>query len=343
MKRKQFISSILPAAALLKPMGILAAKKHTDEENIMVKPPYLKKGDIIGISCPAGFITIEDIQPAVNKIKEWGFEIKIGTTIGKKDFTFGGTDEERLQDLQQMMDDKNIKAIMCARGGYGAVRIIDLLDFKKFVIHPKWIIGFSDVTVIHSHLNKNFGIASIHSKMCNSFPADWSKAELIQIETIELIKKCLMGDKMIYTAIPNEKNKTGIAEGVLIGGNLKTIETLAGSKSDINTDGKILFLEDTGEYLYSIDRMFWNLKRSGKLNKLKALIIGGFKIKPAEDPVDEFGKNIFDIVLEKVKGFNYPVCFDFPVGHQKNNVALKCGVKHKITVQLNECVLTEIK
>ena len=262
---------------------------------------------------------------------------------GKKDFTFGGTDEERLQDFQQMLDDKTVKAIMCARGGYGAVRIIDKIDFKKFVVHPKWIIGFSDVTVIHSHLNKNYGIASIHSKMCNSFPKDWSKAEPLQIETIESIQKCLTGEKMVYKAIPNEKNKRGIAEGVLTGGNLKTIETLAGSKSDINTDGKILFVEDTGEYLYSIDRMFWNLKRTGKLNKLKALIIGGFKAKPAEDPADEFGKNLYEIVLEKVKEFNYPVCFDFPVGHQKDNFALKCGIKHSLSVQLNECSLKEIR
>ncbi|MEI9957195.1 MAG: LD-carboxypeptidase [Ferruginibacter sp.] len=244
-------------------------------------------------------------------MKEWGFEIKIGNTVGKKDFTFGGTDEERLQDLQQMLDDKTIKAIMCARGGYGAVCIIDKVDFKKFIAKPKWIIGFSDITVIHSHLNKNFGIASIHSKMCNSFPSDWSKAEPVQIETIESIQKCLVGEKMAYIVTPNEKNKVGNAEGILIGGNLKTLETLAGSKSDIITDDKILFVEDTGEYLYSIDRMFWNLKRSGKLSKLKALVIGGFKIKASEDPADEFGKNIYDIVLDKVKEYDYPVCFDF--------------------------------
>ena len=341
MNRKHFISSVIPLGAAFAAIG--KGKYIEDPEALIEIPPYLKKGDIIGITCPAGFITLEDIQPAVTKMKEWGFEIKIGSTVGKKDFTLGGTDEERLQDFQQMLDDKTVKAIMCARGGYGAVRIIDGIDFKKFIVHPKWIIGFSDVTVIHSHLNKNYGIASIHSKMCNSFPKDWSKAEPLQIETIESIQKCLTGEKMVYKAVPNEKNKRGIAEGVLTGGNLKTIETLAGSKSDINTDGKILFVEDTGEYLYSIDRMFWNLKRTGKLNKLKALIIGGFKAKPAEDPADEFGKNLYEIVLEKVKEFNYPVCFDFPVGHQKDNFALKCGIKHSLSVQLNECSLKEIR
>ena len=340
MNRKKFLSAVVPLGATLAALG---QGKDIDEADRVLKiPPYLKKGDVIGITCPAGFITQKDIEPAVIKLKEWGFEIKVGKTVDKKDFTFGGTDAERLQDFQDMLDDKNVKAILCARGGYGAVRIIDDINFKKFTQSPKWIIGFSDITVIHSHLNKNFGIASIHSKMCNSFPEDWTKAEPIQIDTINSIQKCLSGEKMQYNALVNNKNKTGTAEGVLVGGNLKTLESLAGSKSDISTDGKILFVEDTGEYLYSIDRMFWNLKRSGKLNKLKALIIGGFKVKPVEDPADEFGKTVQDIVLEKINGFDYPVCFDFPVGHQKNNYALKCGIKHQLMVTETGSILKEV-
>lgn len=343
MKRKNFISSILPAAAIaMQPLHLLG-RDGTGEENYTRVPPYLRKGDVIGITCPAGYITLEEIQPAISKLKEWGFEVKVGEAVGKRDFTFGGTDEERLKDLQLLLDNKKIKAILCARGGYGVVRIIDKIDFKQFALRPKWIIGFSDVTVIHSHLHKNLGIASIHSKMCNSFPADWNAAEPVQRETIESIKKCLTGEKMLYDIVPNEKNRTGMAAGVLVGGNLKTIETLAGSKSDINTDGKILFVEDTGEYLYSIDRMFWNLKRTGKLERLKALIIGGFKVKPAEDPAEEFGKQLQEIVLEKVAALGYPVCFDFPVGHQKNNIALKCGVKHQLIVTHDNCSLREIR
>ena len=230
---------------------------------------------------------------------------------------------------------------MCARGGYGAVRIIDNINFKKFSKKPKWIIGFSDITVIINHVYNNFGIASIHSKMCNSFPSDWTKAEPAQIETINSIRQCLVGEKMKYTCIPNAKNKTGIAEGELIGGNLKTIESLAGSKSDIDTVGKILFVEDTGEYMYSVDRMFWHLKRSGKLSKLAGLIVGGIKVK-IDDAGEEFGRTLEEVVLEKVKQYDYPVCFDFPVGHQKNNFALKCGVKHKLFVQQQQCTLTEI-
>ena len=336
MKRKDFISSIIPLGATLSSM----ATGREDPETAVKIPPYLKIGDTIGITCPAGFITLADIQPAILRLKQWGFAVAVGDTVGKRDFTFAGTDEGRLKDFQQMLDDKNIKAILCARGGYGGIRIIDRLDFKQFTKSPKWIIGFSDVTVLHSHLNRNYGIASLHSKMCNSFPDDWNLAEATQKETIESIRKCLVGEKMSYPFLPNAKNKTGFAKGVLIGGNLKTLETLAGSKSDILTKNKILFVEDTGEYLYSIDRMFWNLKRTGKLVELAGLIIGGFKVKK-DDEGEEFGKVLEDIVLEKVAGYAYPVCFDFPVGHQKNNFALKCGVRHTLSVQTTECILTE--
>jgi len=340
MKRKSFIqssigalsASYLPALAQFQPIG---------DEALFVSPAFLKAGDIIGITAPAGYITSEEIRSAVQKMESWGYRIKVGETIDKRDFTFGGTDEERTKDFQQMLDDPKIKAIMCARGGYGVVRIIDKLNWEKFKAKPKWIIGFSDVTVFHSHLNKNFGIASIHSKMCNSFPDDWSLAEPIQIETIEAIQLALSGKKMKYTVTPNPQNKVGTADGVLIGGNLKMLETLAGTKSDINTAGKILFVEDTGEYMYSVDRMFWNLKRTGKLSQLKGLIVGGFKIKVDEDS-DDFGKTLQDVVLEKVKAYHYPVCFDFPVGHQRNNYALKCGVKHRLEVKNENVSLQEI-
>ena len=341
MDRKKFLSSIIAAGAVIPVLGEANARQDDDTEKPMIIPKYLKQGDTIGISCPAGFITETEIQPAVQQMQNWGFSVKPGDTVGKKDFTFGGTDEERTKDFQQMLDDPSIKAIMCARGGYGAIRIIDQLNFSKFATHPKWIIGFSDITVIHSHLNRNFNIASIHSKMCNSFPDDWSKAEPAQADSILSIKQALFGEKMNYAIVANDKNKTGIAEGILVGGNLKTLESLSGSRSDIKTAGKILFVEDTGEYLYSIDRMFWNLKRTGKLSHLKALVIGGFKIKP-DDPGEEFGKTVADIILEKVKEYNYPVCFDFPVGHQKYNVALKCGVKHSVAVRSTEVKLNEV-
>lgn len=342
MNRKNFLSSLMAAGALLPAVPGMGHGINVDDEGRKpVIPPYLKQGDTIGITCPAGYILLKDIEPAIQLMKSWGFNIKVGETVGKRDFTFGGSDADRVADFQRMMDDPGVHAIMCARGGYGFVRIMDRLDFSRLVTKPKWIIGFSDITVLHGHLNRNYGIASLHSKMCNSFPDDWSKADPVQADTILSIRRALTGETMSYTTTPSVFNRTGTAKGVLVGGNLKTIETLSGSKSDLKTAGKILFVEDTGEYLYSIDRMFWNLLRTGKLHDLKGLIVGGFRVKP-DDPGEEFGRTVQDIVLEKVKGFSYPVCFDFPVGHQKNNFAMKCGVMHKLSVTPEGVTLTEI-
>jgi len=339
MNRKHFLSSFIAAATVFPAFKTFANIEN--ESSASKIPPYLNQGDTIGITSPAGYITTEQIQPSVIQMQSWGFNVKVGETIGKRDFTYGGTDEERLIDFQQMLDDPNIKAIMCARGGYGFVRIIDKLDFTIFRRKPKWIIGFSDITVLHCHLARNYGIASIHSKMCNSFPDDWTKAEPIQIETILSIKNALIGEQIAYTAPVNINNRIGKAGGVLVGGNLSIIETLAGSHSDLVTKDKILFIEDTGEYLYSIDRMLWNLKRSNKLKYLKGLIVGGFKVKP-DDVGQEFGQTIYDIVKEKVKDYDYPVAFDFPVGHQRDNFALRCGMDHNLNVSDSGSTLRSI-
>lgn len=341
MNRKNFIAAMAGAGAVLTALNSPAAVITDLNKPKRKIPPYLKPGDKIGITSPAGFITLEEIKPAVQLMENWDFKTVIGHTIGKKDYTYGGTDDERLTDLQQMLDDTEIKAIMCARGGYGVVRIIDRLNFNQFHRHPKWIIGFSDITALHYHINRNFGIATLHSKMCNSFPDNWHEAEPIQVSTIESIKQALTGEQLKYTAPTATYNRVGETNGTLIGGNLTMITTLAGTISDIDTRGKILFVEDTGEYLYNIDRMFWNLKRTGKLNKLAGLIIGGFKVKP-DDPGEEFGKTVYEIVNEKVKEYNYPVCFDFPVGHQRNNFALKCGVMHQLQVSADGSVLTSM-
>ncbi|TKC10093.1 LD-carboxypeptidase [Pedobacter polaris] len=341
MNRKYFLS-LLPASLVINPLKSIATETPNIQSLKRVKiPSYLLSGDTIGITCPAGYITQAEIDPSIIQMKSWGFNVSVGKTVGARDFTFGGTDQERLADLQQMLDDPNIKAIMCARGGYGAIRILDQLDFSKYKSSPKWLIGFSDITILHSHINTNYRVATIHSKMCNSFPSDWALAEPIQIETINSIQHALKGDRMKYTTPCNVSNRMGSVSGELIGGNLRCIENLAGSKSEIETEGKILFVEDTGEYLYSIDRMFYNLKRSGKLDKLKGLIIGGFKVKP-DDAGSEFGKTLTEIVLDKVKEFEYPVCFDFPVGHQRANFALKCGVKHNFEVWESGTKLEEV-
>ena len=342
MKRKRFLGSLLGSPMLA------AATWQTDKGPKAVTlndvtwriPPYLKAGDTIGITCPAGYMTQSEIQPAVKILKSWGFNLRIGKTVGEREFTFGGTDARRLADLQEMLDDPSLQAIMCARGGYGSVRIIDQLDFRKFITKPKWIIGFSDITVIHAQLNHNYQIASIHSKMCNSFPEFPEQAEKGQWDSILSIQSALLGKPIEYPVVYDPANRKGIGRGILAGGNLKTIESLAGSASDLRTDGMILFLEETGEYLYSIDRMFYNLKRTGKLANLNGLLIGGFKVKP-DDPGDEFGRSVYNIVLDQVANYNYPVCFNFPVGHQKVNYALKCGVHYELNIGSDSVIFRE--
>lgn len=334
MNRKDFLSAVIPLTTVT--TGFTNSSSY--EKKVRKIPPYLKKGDTIGITCPSGYISLEECQAAIHKMEEWGFNVRIGMTVGAKDFTLAGTDEQRAKDFQQMLDDDSIKTIMLGRGGYGAVRMIDRIDFTKFNQKPKWIIGFSDATVFHCHINRNFGIATLHSKMCNSFPDDFSTAAQTQIDTIDSIRQCLVGEKMKYERLPIVENRTGEGIGDLVGGNLSVIQMMDGSVSDLKTDGKILFIEDVGEYAYKIDGMLWNLKRSNKLSKLKGLIVGEFRMKP-DDAGEEFGKTIYDMVMEKVHEYNYPVCFDFPVGHVKENYALKCGVRHSLKVSDSGTVL----
>lgn len=306
-------------------------------------PPYLQKGDCIGITSPSGHIQYKELLPAISRIKSWGLTFKTGQTIGLKDGTFGGTDQQRATDFQLMLEDPAIKAILCARGGYGAVRIIDRIDFSSLNKNPKWIIGFSDATVFHMHIAHNYHMATLHSKMCNSFPDNWDKATEQQKATIDSIRDALMNtQKMHYRSLMNPMNRSGSAEAELIGGNMRTIENLSGTRSSLEAAGKILFLEETHEYLYNMDRMLWNLERTGQLKHLKGLIIGAMIRTPQRDPNDEMNKSIYELVMEKVKEYNYPVTFDFPVGHIVENYALKCGVPHRLDVTTIGTTLTEL-
>ncbi|HUQ96539.1 MAG TPA: LD-carboxypeptidase [Chitinophagaceae bacterium] len=340
MDRKEFLQATgtLATGSVLHTTPTFS-KPHSPKAFVI--PPYLKPGSTIGLTAPAGFITLDEMKPALQVLQSWGYQLKIGSSIGMRDHTFGGTDDERRADLQQLLDDPKIEAILCARGGYGSVRIVDSIDWTIFKKAPKWVVGFSDISVLHQHIHTNCNVASLHSKMTNSFPDDWTKAEPIQVQTINSIHEALSGKKMTYSAVPNACNKLGKSEGVLIGGNLKTMESLAGTASDIDTRGKLLFVEDTGEYLYSIDRMFWNLVRSGKLKNLAGLIIGGIAVKP-DDEGEAFGKTVMEIVLEKISSYTFPVVFDFPVGHQRANFALKCGVRHQLQLTEKEATLTEL-
>lgn len=329
MNRKDFLSCIVPLATI--GYGFSGNSSILSTKNERRIPPYLQKGDTIAITCPSGFIELKDCMAAIKTMDEWGLKIRLGKTVGARDFSFAGSDEERIADFQTLIDDEEVKAIMFGRGGYGSVRIIDRIDFSHFQKKPKWIIGFSDATVFHAHIFQNFGIATIHSKMCNSFPSEIMAEDDVRYKSIESIRRCLFGEHLSYECLPNTNNRKGNAEGILVGGNLSVLVNLCGSQSDIDTDDKILFIEDVGEYLYKIDSMIMHLKRSGKLKKLKGLIIGSFQIKP-DDPGEEFGRTIYEIVSEKIKEFDYPICFDFPVGHVKENYALMHGATYQLSI-----------
>ena len=291
-------------------------------------PPYLKQGSTIGITCPAGYVSKERVAYAITVLERWGFKVKLGKTIGTEHFYFSGTDAERLNDLQAMMDDPEIDAILMGRGGYGMSRIIDNLDMERFLEKPKWICGFSDITVLLNQLESCYDIPSLHSPMCGAF-----KPETENSDFLKSFYNALTGAPLRYNSPAFELNRKGTSEGVLIGGNLALITHLVGSDSEIFTDDKILFLEDIGEHLYKIDRMMLTLKRSGKLDHLKGLILGGFT--EMEDTERPFGQTVEEIIADKVKAYNYPVCFHFPSGHQDMNYTLTMGMPHSLTVNEN--------
>ncbi|HEX8332840.1 MAG TPA: LD-carboxypeptidase [Segetibacter sp.] len=299
-----------------------------------ILPPYLKKGDTIGIVCPAGYMPLEKAETCINVLKKWGYKVKIGKTLGSQFNYFSATDEERLNDLQEMLDDESVQAILCGRGGYGTGRIIDQLNFKKFRKKPKWIIGYSDITVLHSHLYSRYKIASIHAPMAAAFNDEEYKNEYVQS-----LRKALTGKKASYKCEVHKYNKTGEAKGELVGGNLSLIAHLIGTPSDINTKNKMLFLEDIGEYLYNIDRMMYQLLRSGKLKNLSALIIGGFS--EMKDTTVPYGQQVFEVINKIVKEFDFPVCYNFPVSHERENYALKVGVDYALRITNKKVELTE--
>ncbi len=297
-------------------------------------PPYLKQGDKIGIVAPSGFMPIEKMQACIDTLDSWGYTVELGsTTHSNSENYFSGTDEERLNDLQQMLDNKEIKAVLCARGGYGMSRIIDKLSFKKFRKNPKWVIGFSDITVLHAHIFSKYKIASLHAPMAAAF----NEGEFNPY--IQSLKDALDGQRALYDCAPHEFNRYGEGSGVLVGGNLSLLAHLVGTPSDVNTKNKILFLEDVGEYIYNVDRMLLQLKRSGKLDKLAGLVIGGFS--DSKDTDRPFGKTAYQVIHQQLKDYDYPICFAFPVSHEKENYALKIGVEYSLNVNAESTTLEE--
>jgi len=301
----------------------------------MIKiPPYLRKGDTIGIVCPSGYMPADKAQTCIKVLQEWGYQVKIGKTLGHQFHYFSGTDQERLEDLQKMLDDTTVKAILCGRGGYGMSRIIDLLDFKIFKKNPKWIIGYSDITLLHAHLYTQLKTASLHSPMAAAFNDGEFENEYIQS-----LKKILKGGSYKYRSTAHPMNQFGTASGELVGGNLSLLAHMTGSRSAFHFNKKILFIEDIGEYIYNVDRMMIQLERSGALQNLAGLVIGGFT--DMKDTVIPFGATITEVIHERVKKYQYPICFDFPVSHSRENYPLKVGVKHELKVGRGGALLAD--
>lgn len=288
----------------------------------MTQPTFLQKNDTVSIISTARKISLTEIQPAINLLKRWDLNVEIGESIGFGEHQFAGTDEQRTADLQKMLDNPNIKAIWCARGGYGTVRIIDNLDFTEFKKHPKWVIGYSDITVLHNHIH-NLGFQTLHATM----PLDVVKNTEV---TLNSFKKCLFGETISYKINSSKENKLGVTSGELVGGNLSILYSLLGSETSIKTDDKILFIEDLDEYLYHVDRMLINLKRNGYFKNLKGLIVGG--MTSMHDNAIPFGKNAKEIILDAVSEFDFPVVFNFPAGHLKDNRTLILGEKIELEV-----------
>jgi len=298
----------------------------------MIRPRYLRKGDTIGITAPAGCLQQNEIEPAVELIKSWGLHVVFGKHLFRSRNSFAGTDSQRASDLQRMLDDRDIKAILCARGGYGTVRIISRLRFSEFIKNPKWIAGYSDITVLHSAMQQCLGTESIHGAMPRVVPP--KQPDLVSFESLRAL---LFGEVNEYKLQPNRFNRPGEATGTLTGGNLSVLYSLAGTLYDIDTRGKVLFIEDLNEYLYHIDRMIMNLKLRGKLEGLSALIVG--EMLDMKSSPSGFRKKAHQIIGEAVAEYNYPVLFGFPAGHGKVNLALPLGREVKVGVEERGCRL----
>lgn len=303
---------------------ILTFTTFIQAQTKITMPEYLKKGDTVGILATARKIDLATLQPGIKLLESWGLKVVIGKTIGKEQNQLAGADWQRATDFQEMLDNPNIKAIWAAKGGYGTVRIVDRIDFTNFKKKPKWIVGFSDVTVMHSHIN-NMDIGTLHAIMAIS-------AKTASPEAIESFRKALFGEKLEYHIPHHSFNKNGKASGELVGGNLSVLYSIQGSKSAVDMKGKILFLEDLDEYLYHIDRMMMNMKRNGSLDGVKGIIIGG--MTSMNDNDIPWGKDALEIIQDIVKDYKIPVAYNFPAGHIKDNRALILG--KTVTFEVND-------
>ena len=300
----------------------------------MIQPPYLKAGDTVAIVAPSGILNNREAEVERSKalLKSWGLNVVVGKHVFSKDHHFAGTDEQRCEDLQKALDDPKVKAIWSARGGYGTVRIIDKLDFTKFKHHPKWIIGYSDITVLHNTMN-NLGYQSLHAMMCTSMAEDQKDLE----KTIATFKKALFGETLSYTLEGSKYNKAGEVTAPVVGGNLTILQTMLGSKSSIDTKGKILFIEEIGEYKYHIDRLLQSLKRAGYFDGCVGVIVGDMtKIKKNTTP---WGSSIEQLIIDELAEYNFPIAFNMHAGHEADNRALILGRTVRLAVSSEQSTI----
>ena len=293
----------------------------------------LKKGDAVAVISTARKVSPSELDFAITKIKSWGLNVCFGNNLFKNHHQFSGTAKERAEDLQWALDDNNIKAVFFARGGYGSVHVVDYVDWQIFKTNPKWLIGFSDITVFHSHVHQCFNTTTLHAAMPITYPQNTDEA-------IKNIRDILFGENVSYKFEGHSFNKNGTVNSVVVGGNLSILYSLLGSKSQLNTDGKILFLEDLDEYLYHIDRMMQALKRSGMLQNLSGLMIGG--MNGMNDNTIPFGKTAEEIIRDVVSEYTYPVAFNIPAGHINDNLPLLFGKKVNFSVETNQVLIRSL-
>ena len=298
-----------------------------------ITPPYLKPGDTVGIIAPARFVSHEDVNPAIRFLTARGFIVKTAPSLFAKHFQFAGSDSERASDFMEMVNDSNVKAILCARGGYGTVRILDRINLRKLQLKPKWIVGYSDITVLHSIITSWFGIETLHATMPVNFPKNINDSE-----SASSMVDVLMGRNPAYSIPHHPLNRKGTATGFLTGGNLSILASLIGTDADTSTQERILFIEDVDEYLYHVDRMMLQLKRAGKLKSIAGLVVGHFS--EMKDNNIPFGLDAYQIISEAVKEYRIPVCFGFPAGHQDPNLPLIMGRKVQLVVNSQGASLT---
>jgi muramoyltetrapeptide carboxypeptidase len=291
----------------------------------MTLPDALKAGDRVAMVSTARKISHQELHAAMETLQSWGLQVETGKSIGAEHFQFAGDDELRRSDFQQMLDDESIKAILFARGGYGTVRIIDQIDWRRFLKHPKWLCGFSDITVIHSHLLSVYHVAAIHSIMGISFP-------MATPESVQSLQDALFGKKLHYPLPPHPLNRPGDASGMLCGGNVSLLHSLLGSVSDIDTSGCILFVEEVDEHLYHLDRMMMALKRAGKFDNLSGLVAGHFTDMKNKDESNPFGPSAYEIIAGHIGEYDFPVCYGFPAGHEADNRTMIFGAEWNLAV-----------